>query len=115
MIHSGKKLVVVVSVVTAATYLVHLKVGEDFKGLLGIGAGVDGDAFGVLQTLVGLVFSVMLGQTYQFAAASSVRRQTPGPGKGCPATPAGELASRRWTSGTALPRRASRRRCPHAH
>ncbi|KAH8072147.1 hypothetical protein JL721_4061 [Aureococcus anophagefferens] len=63
---SSKRLVVRVGATFGISYVLGVRFLAGIKAGLGVDALGDLDAFGPLWTLSGLLFSVMLGQTYQY-------------------------------------------------
>ena len=63
---SSKRLVARVGATFCISYVLGVRFLADVKAGLGVDALGDLDAFGPLWTLSGLLFSVMLGQTYQY-------------------------------------------------
>ena len=60
-----KNLFVRILLLFIITLITHKQLATPFKLYYGLET-IDGDGFGVMQAVVGLVFSVMIGQTYEY-------------------------------------------------
>ena len=67
-----KNLFVRILLLFIITLITHKQLATPLKSYYGLQT-IDGDGFGVMQAVVGLVFSVMIGQTYEYYFARQGR------------------------------------------